>query len=639
MVGSRQMRVRMKGRPSSRAVLRIAGATLALGIFLFDSLSTFEGAIAVLYVNVVMISARTGRRGDIVAFSAITLLLTCVAYLSAHGMGPAGPPTARALVSLAAIGIASALALQSQRTTSELSRQASLLDLSHDMIFTRDPHGNILFWNRAAEEVYGWSAADALGRNADALLSTEYPSDRSAVEAELMRSDRWEGELCQLASDGRRILVDSRWAVRRDEAGRVVAVLETDTDVTERKHSHAALVRSERRYRRMFETSSIGIVEQDWSALKAALDVKRREGPEALTEALADPEFLRQARRLISVVDVNAVVADLTGTSAPAAAAVSLEDILGDEDRTFADSLAVFAAGGRSFEGETKMKTTGGESVPVLFGITFPPAEDGYQGVLVFVVDNTERQKAQEALLSAQADLAHASRVATLGELTATIAHEVNQPLSAVITNSEAAMRWLRRDVLDVGEVMAAVGRVASEGRRASAIVDGIRVFLSKAPAPRELMSIRDIVDDATRLVEGRLSKHAIVLRTSIGPSSAMVRGDRVRLQQVMVNLLMNAAQAMADHPEPRILTVTASAADGLVTVEVSDTGPGLTEQGLEKLFQPFFTTKKEGMGMGLAICRSSVEAHDGRMWVENREGGGAHFRFTLPMAVAEPTT
>ena len=465
--------------PGSLLACRLAAASLALAIFLFDSLSTFEGAVAVLYVVVVMLAARSARARDTIIAAAAGITLTLVAYVDSHGFNHVGSQTVRACVSLAAIGITAVLALQNQTATKRLAAHARLLNLSHDMIFVRDRTGAITFWNRTAEEVYGWPAHVAVGQKADALLRTCYPEPRAAIEARLLDTGSWEGTLAQTTQAGKTLTLASRWVVQRDHNGRSVGVMETHTDIT-------------------------------------------------------------------------------------------------------------------------------------------------------------ERRQAQDALLQARAELAHAARVATLGELTASIAHEVNQPLMAVVTSGEAGMRWLRRDPPDLHEVGISIERIVSEGRRASEIVKRIRAFLSKVPAQCNTLDAGALIDEAARLVEHELNRERVFLHVCVAPGLPALAGDRIQLQQVLVNLMVNAAQAMAGQPEPRILSISANHADAdasAVEIIVADTGPGIDMNAIDRLFDAFYTTKPQGMGMGLAICRTTVQAHGGQLTASNQPGAGARFVLTLPPA------
>jgi C4-dicarboxylate-specific signal transduction histidine kinase len=390
------------------------------------------------------------------------------------------------------------------------------------------------------------------------------------------------------------------------------------------------LAESERRYRRMFEATRIGVVEEDWTEIRAALRSLNVSSVELNDHPARNPDFVRQARPLAKITNVNPALQKMVGAASSSDFVESVDKLLGESDRTFAGALVAFAGGEPFYEGETELVGLQGRRVPVLFTITFPAGDD--RNVLAFVVDITERKQSQDALLVAQAELAHAARVATLGELTASIAHEVNQPLMAIVTSGEAGLRWLRRDVPNLEEVAAAISRAVAEGRRASEIVSRIRAFLKKRPAQLDRLQIGEIIEEAALLVDHELSKDDIILAIETEAELPPIRGDRVQIQQVLVNLIVNAGQAMSKQAGPRIVVVRAGlAAAGSLSITVKDTGPGIAQQDLPRLFEPFFSTKHGGMGMGLAICRTTVEAHGGQLSAESTPGSGATFRLTLP--------
>jgi PAS domain S-box-containing protein len=617
----------------SRFGLRFFSALLAFAVFLVDVLTPLEGAVAVLYVVAILLAAKTTHREDILVAATCCAILTIAAYVLSHGLSSISSPALRAAVSLAAIAITTMLALQNQAATMRLAAQARLLDLSHDMIFVRDRRGIISFWNRCAEETYGWSADEAIGRVADELLQTAYSDPRDVVEKILIETGRWEGGVKQRTRDGVLLDIEARWALQYDHLGKPLDVLETLTDVTDREQAHAALVQSERRYRRMFDASRIGIVEEDWTGVRAALrDVNVEADIDGYLRS--NPDFVRKARSLARIKDVNPALQTMLGATNRSALLASVNDLMSESERTFLGALVAFAHGEPFYEGETELVALDGRRIPVLFTITFPTEPEGDGNVLAFVVDITERKRSQNALLAAQAELAHASRVATIGELTASIAHEVNQPLAAIVTSGEAGLRWLRRDVPQLDEVASVIGRIVSEGRRASEIVTRIRAFLKKKPAEQDMLGIAEIVSEAATLVERELSKEDVSLNIEVRPDLPQIRGDRIQLQQVLVNLLINAAQAMAQRSGPRIVTLRAELAEsGDLLVSVKDTGPGIEAADVPRLFEPFFTTKQDGMGMGLAICQTTVEGHGGRLTVESVPGAGATFRLTMPVA------
>ena len=617
----------------SRAGLRFWSAVLALAVFLVDVLTPLEGAVAVLYVVAILLAASTTRRDDIVVAATGCVVLTIAAYLLSHDLSSIASPALRALVSLAAIAITTLLALQNQATTKRLVAQARLLNLSHDMIFVRDRRNVITFWNKAAEETYGWPAAEAAGRIADELLQTTYPDRRDVIESVLIDTGRWEGRVEQRTKAGTRLVVDTRWALQHDHLGKPIGVLETHTDVTDRVAADAALVQSERRYRRMFDESRIGVVEEDWTAIRSALKSLNVDSADLADHLARNPDFVRRARPLARITDVNPALQKMVGADSASIFFESVDKLLGESDRTFLGALIAFAHAEPFYEGETELVGIDGRRIPVLFTITFPKEADGDRNVLAFVIDITERRQSQNALLAAQAELAHAARVATLGELTASIAHEVNQPLAAIVTSGEAGLRWLRRDVPNLEEVAAAISRVVSEGRRASEIVTRIRAFLKKQSAHQDMLQLTEIIEEAALLVERELSKDNIALTVATEPGLPLIRGDRIQLQQVLVNLMVNAGQAMSEQAGPRIVVIrTGRTENGGLAVEVRDTGPGIAPDHLPRLFEPFFTTKRGGMGMGLAICRTTVEAHGGQLSAVNVPGSGAMFRLTLPV-------
>ncbi|WP_374207476.1 ATP-binding protein [Bradyrhizobium sp. 190] len=255
----------------------------------------------------------------------------------------------------------------------------------------------------------------------------------------------------------------------------------------------------------------------------------------------------------------------------------------------------------------------------------------GYRGVGRHI---TERRRAEEALRAMQAELAHANRVTTMGELSASIAHEVNQPIAATVTNAEAALRWLRAQPPDLDEVRASLSRIVEDGKRAGNVISGIRALINKVPPRKDRFDLNEAILEMIALTRSEVLRHGILLRTELAPGLPGVDGDRTQLQQVTLNLILNAIEAMggidARARELRINTEREAAGGVLVTVR--DSGPGLDPTDMERVFKAFYTTKPKGMGMGLAICRSMVEAHGGRMWASANEPGGAVFQFTLPL-------
>ena len=255
------------------------------------------------------------------------------------------------------------------------------------------------------------------------------------------------------------------------------------------------------------------------------------------------------------------------------------------------------------------------------------------------LTDITERKQAEEALRQAQADLAHVSRVTTMGELTASLAHEVNQPITAAVTDANACLRWLTRAAPDVEEARAAASRIVKDAMRAADIVSRIRLLFQKSTPPRELVDLNDVIREMVVLLRSEATRYSISIRTELAPDPPLVMGDRVQLQQVMMNLMMNGTDAMKDVDGTRELAIKSQPADNEeCLVSVSDTGVGLPAQQADQIFNAFFTTKPHGTGMGLSISRSIVESHGGRLWAGRNTLRGASFYFTLPSKVQAPS-
>jgi PAS domain S-box-containing protein len=255
------------------------------------------------------------------------------------------------------------------------------------------------------------------------------------------------------------------------------------------------------------------------------------------------------------------------------------------------------------------------------------------------VIDVTERKRAEEErerLRQAHADLAHVNRVTTMGELTASLAHEVNQPIAAAVTNAKTCLRWLTRDHPDVEEARAAAMRIVKDGTRAAEIISRIRLLFKKGTPERELVDVNEVVREMIVLLRGEATRYNVSIRTELAAELPSVLGDRVQLQQVMMNLMLNAMDAMKDVDGTRELAIKSQRAENeQVLMTVSDTGVGLPTQQADQIFKAFFTTKSHGTGMGLSISRSIVESHGGRLWVAGASGYGATFQFTLPVTVA----
>ena len=248
------------------------------------------------------------------------------------------------------------------------------------------------------------------------------------------------------------------------------------------------------------------------------------------------------------------------------------------------------------------------------------------------VMDVTASKRAEEALRQAQAELAHVTRVTTMGELTASIAHEVNQPLAAVIANANASLRWLAAATPNLDEAREALLRIVRDGKRASDVITRIRTLVQKTDPEKTRLDINQTVQEVVLLMQNEAVRKGVALRIDLAADVPPVLGDRVQLQQVILNLVMNGIEAMntvADRPREMVIRSSAQESDN-VLLAVQDSGIGIDPRNLDKIFDTFYTTKPQGMGMGLAISRSIVENHGGKLWAVPNDGPGATFQFTL---------
>jgi signal transduction histidine kinase len=250
-------------------------------------------------------------------------------------------------------------------------------------------------------------------------------------------------------------------------------------------------------------------------------------------------------------------------------------------------------------------------------------------------IDRKLAREERERLRRAQADLAHINRVNTMGELTASLAHEIKQPISAAVTDAKTCLRWLHRDEPDVAEASAAVSRVVLDATRAAEIISRISLLFKKGAPQHEFVDANELIQEMIVLLRSEASRYSISIRGELADDLPKMKADRVQLQQVLMNLMLNGIEAMKDMGSGGELTIKSQQDDNpQLLISVSDTGMGLEPEQAEQIFNAFFSTKPQGTGMGLAISRSIIESHGGRLWASPNPGQGATFQFTLPIEV-----
>lgn len=397
-----------------------------------------------------------------------------------------------------------------------------------------------------------------------------------------------------------------------------------------------ALRESEYRYRNLFQAMAASFWELDFTPVGGKLRELRKQGVADFAAYFADnPSFVREMMRATRVIDVNDQTVMLFGSGDKAALFQTLDVFWPEEsNHVYAASVLAAVTGKASYASETKLRKLSGETFDALFTACFAPEAVANGKLLIGVIDISERVQAQAMLRQVQAEFAHAARVSMLGELTASIAHEVNQPLAAIATNASAGLRWLDRAEPDVVEVRALTQRIIADAQRAADIIARVRAMADHRTPEATPLAINGVVEEAVQFLAHEFQGQSVVARLELGRGLPLVLADRTQLQQVVVNLAVNAMQAMAQAPAgQRRLTLRTRLHDGQVEVAVEDNGAGIDAGHQQRLFDSFFTTKTNGMGMGLPICRSILETYGGAISARNAETGGAVFTFTLPAA------
>jgi PAS domain S-box-containing protein len=480
-----------------------------------------------------------------------------------------------------------------------------IIDTIPGFVWSGLPDGTFDLVNRGWLDYIGCSWEELAARGG--LLTAVHPDDREVSfatwKAARETGRHSEHELRMRRADGEYRWFLSRALPLRDEQGTIVRWYGTVIDINERRAAEDALRRSEASLHDAQQISQTG----SWRW-------KIDSGEVVLSAELGRMLAVDPAGQLPSAAEFVAMV---HADDRPA-----FEEML---NRSVREKLR--------FEQEYRHVLPDG-SVKRLHIVGRPDvAESGeleYTGV---VMDVTERRRADEALRTAQAELERVARLTAMGELTASIAHEINQPLAAIVTQGGAGLRWLNRESPELDEARDAFAKVVNEGQRAADVIRGLRSLAKKSGPQLTTLDMDDTIREVLSLANGEAQRHSVTLHTDLALGDQLVVGDRVQLQQVLLNLILNgidAMKAVADRPRELGVSSALAGPDGVV-ISIEDSGPGLDPAVAQHIFEPFVTTKPEGLGMGLSICRSVIDAHGGRLWVSPGVPHGTRFHFTVP--------
>ena len=534
---------------------------------------------------------------------------------------------------------------ESERKLEEAQR------LTHVGYWERDPDTDLITWSDETYRIFGLKPQERIVTLAE-LPELIHPEDRQwmlQAAADALRSGgrRFDVEYRVVRPNGEVRLVHNQADITRDKSGRLRRMFGSVQDITERKQAEQRLVAQHAVTQILAEAATLheatpkilrAVCEYLVWDLGALWSVDHEEGVLRCVEAwhkasVEAPHFEAASRESTFTLGIGLpgrvwssreptyvpdIANDASFPRAPIAAREGLHAAFGFPILLGGDVLGVM----EFFSREIRQPDQD------LLAMT---ATIGSQ-----IGQFIERKRAEDALHHAQAELAHVTRVATLGEMTASIAHEINQPLAAVVNNANACLRWLAAQNLE--EARQSAARVIGDGHRAGEIIDRIRAFAKKAPSRKDWIDVNETILEVIALARSEVHSNGVSLQTRLGDEMPPILGDRIQVQQVILNLMINAIEAMNGiNDAPRELLVSSAKDDSQsVLVAVRDSGPGLDPKSLDHLFTAFFTTKPQGMGMGLAISRSIIEAHGGRLWAVPNNGPGATFQFTLHVGIKE---
>ncbi|QBR03738.1 AAA family ATPase [Paraburkholderia pallida] len=561
--------------------------------------------------------------------------------LSSHVFTPGRLAILRLLASQAAVS------WENARLFADLQHaQAFLADaqrLSHTGSFHWHTTTGDMFWSEESYRIFGY--APETKPTLELALSRVHPDELAGVQETIARATEnkvgFDFEHRFLMPDGS---VKYLHIVARavTEEGGEMYFAGALMDITARKQANAALESSEHRYRTLFRDMPVALMQIETQSLIALLKNLRAQGVGDLSAYIdRHPNILQNAAESLAVEEVNNHAVLMFGAKDRSEMLGSMQWFWsGGAIGTLQRAMESRYRGETFFEETTKFRTLDGRIIDVLCTIGRPPISNDFGISLLGLVDITERVRSQEMLQRVQADFAHAARISVLGELTASIAHELTQPLAAIAANGEAGLHWLDWPVPNLEKLREGTCRIVADAVRAANIVARIRGMATRRAPERSPVSLNELILEALLFLGHEVESRGVTVSHDLAPGTPQVLADRVQIQQVIVNLAVNAMQAMADagSSNRRITIRTTASVAATICCSVEDSGPGIADKYLKQIFDSFFTTKEGGMGMGLPISHSIIEAHGGRIAADNNSShGGARVYFCLPYADIAP--
>jgi PAS domain S-box-containing protein len=532
------------------------------------------------------------------------------------------------------------------------SRFRILADAMPQIVWTARPDGQIEYFNRRWYEFTDTKPGPITDQT---WLSVVHPADRGEIAAAWHscvasgRPHETEARFWSARHAGYRWHLD-RAIPLRDDAGTILRWYGTSTDIDDHKRAEHSLRRSESELRILSEYLEQRVAQRTAqlttanATLREEIDVRLR--IEAALRA-SEERFAKAFRASLDaiaivqypsmrIVEINDRWELLFGFRRSEAIGSTVEDLAIYASRAESeDTSGCIAAQGFIREFELDMRRKNGVTLRAVLAAETVTV-DGQPCLIMMVRDITERRRAERELEVQRHELAHLGRVALLGELSGAVAHELNQPLAAILTNARVAQRMMANGKPDEAMLREILEDMVADSLRAGSVIHRVRGLIRKDDAIRQLVSPNEVVADVLDLAHSDLIRRGVTVATDFAPSLPEVSADRVQLQQVLLNLIVNACDAMADNaPRDRTLTVSTVEEGTAIRVSVMDRGPGVAAGLIDAVFEPFVTSKPQGLGLGLAICRSIIAAHGGRIWAANNSGRGATFSFVLPVPLA----